>query len=86
VLFLWTFGAAGSCTILQQDLLSVAEKCLNFTLQVKLGERIDVPVFELGTDAKPDEIAAQGVAKARKVSSLADACIDSTLWTSPAHG
>ena len=36
-------------------------------LQVKLGERIDVPVFEMGTDAKPDEIAAQGVAKAKKV-------------------
>lgn len=34
---------------------------------MKLGQRIDVPVFELGTDAKPDEIAAQGVAQAKKV-------------------
>ena len=37
---------------------------------MKLGQRIGVPVFELGTDAKPDEIAAQGVAKAKKVQSL----------------
>lgn len=33
---------------------------------VMLGERIDVPVFELGTDAEPADIAAKGVAKARK--------------------
>ncbi len=35
--------------------------------QVKLGERIDVPVFEMGTSASPDEIAAKGVAQAKKV-------------------
>lgn len=34
-----------------------------------LGDRIDVPVFQLGTDAKPADIAAKGVAKARKVRS-----------------
>jgi signal recognition particle subunit SRP54 len=34
---------------------------------VMLGERIDVPVFQLGTDAEPADIAAKGVAKARKV-------------------
>ena len=28
---------------------------------VKLGERIDVPVFEQGTDARPDEIAVAGI-------------------------
>lgn len=28
---------------------------------VKLGDRIQVPVFEQGTDAKPDAIAAAGV-------------------------
>ncbi|CAL5228389.1 g11512 [Coccomyxa viridis] len=32
---------------------------------VKLGERIQVPVFEMGVDAKPAEIARQGLAKAR---------------------
>ncbi|HEY9896167.1 MAG TPA: signal recognition particle receptor subunit alpha, partial [Candidatus Sericytochromatia bacterium] len=30
-----------------------------------LGRQIDVPVFELGTDANPVEIARQGVAKAK---------------------
>ncbi len=33
---------------------------------VTLGEQIDVPVFELGTDADPVEIARQGVAQARE--------------------
>jgi len=32
---------------------------------VKLGQSIDVPVFELGVDVKPPEIAAQGIAKAK---------------------
>ncbi|EIE18517.1 signal recognition particle protein [Coccomyxa subellipsoidea C-169] len=32
---------------------------------VSLGERINVPVFEMGTDAKPAEIARRGLAKAR---------------------
>ncbi|CAL8466014.1 g5550 [Coccomyxa elongata] len=32
---------------------------------VSLGERIKVPVFEMGTDVKPAEIAKQGLAKAR---------------------
>ena len=32
---------------------------------VTLGQQIDVPVFELGTDADPVEIARQGVAKAK---------------------
>ena len=32
-----------------------------------LGEQIDVPVFEMGTDADPVEIARQGVAKAREL-------------------
>lgn len=53
--------------------------------QVKLGERIDVPVFEMGTSASPDEIAAKGVAKAKKVplqcssSSCRVACKPQTL-------
>lgn len=34
---------------------------------VTLGEQIDVPVFELGTDADPVEIARQGVAKAEEM-------------------
>ena len=33
---------------------------------VTLGQQIDVPVFELGSDADPVEIARQGVAKARE--------------------
>ena len=33
---------------------------------VKLGQSIDVPVFELGVDVKPPEIAAQGIAKAKQ--------------------
>mmetsp|Transcript_18950 Transcript_18950/g.57234 ORF Transcript_18950/g.57234 Transcript_18950/m.57234 type:complete len:569 (-) Transcript_18950:1209-2915(-) len=33
---------------------------------VKLGKFIDVPVFDMGTDAKPAEVAAKGVAQARK--------------------
>ncbi|NEP11503.1 MAG: signal recognition particle protein [Symploca sp. SIO2C1] len=33
---------------------------------VTLGEQIDIPVFELGTDADPVEIARQGVAQARE--------------------
>lgn len=33
---------------------------------VTLGEQIDVPVFELGTDVDPVEIARQGVAKAKE--------------------
>ncbi len=32
-----------------------------------LGEQIDVPVFEMGTDADPVEIAKQGVAKAKEL-------------------
>ena len=36
-------------------------------MQVQLGKFIDVPVFDMGTDAKPAEVAAKGVAKARKV-------------------
>ena len=34
---------------------------------VTLGKRIEVPVFEMGTDAKPDDIAAAGVRQAHKV-------------------
>ena len=30
-----------------------------------MGERISVPVFEMGTDAKPADIARSGLAKAR---------------------
>jgi signal recognition particle subunit SRP54 len=33
---------------------------------ITLGQQIDVPVFELGTDANPVEIARQGVARARE--------------------
>ena len=33
---------------------------------VKLGQSIDVPVFELGVDVKPPEIAAQGIAKGKQ--------------------
>ena len=33
---------------------------------ITLGQQIDVPVFELGTDADPVEIARQGVARARE--------------------
>ncbi|MDG2616700.1 signal recognition particle protein [Thermoleptolyngbya sichuanensis XZ-Cy5] len=33
---------------------------------ITLGKQINVPVFELGTDANPVEIARQGVAKARE--------------------
>ncbi|ELS05293.1 signal recognition particle subunit FFH/SRP54 (srp54) [Xenococcus sp. PCC 7305] len=33
-----------------------------------LGKQIDVPVFEMGTDADPVEIARQGLAKAREMS------------------
>ena len=33
-----------------------------------LGNQIDVPVFEMGTDADPVEIAQQGVAKAKELS------------------
>jgi signal recognition particle subunit SRP54 len=32
-----------------------------------LGQQIDVPVFEMGTDANPVEIARQGIAKAREL-------------------
>ena len=32
-----------------------------------LGKQIDVPVFEMGTDADPVEIARQGVAKAQEM-------------------
>ena len=32
-----------------------------------LGQQIDIPVFELGTDADPVEIARQGVAKAKEL-------------------
>lgn len=31
----------------------------------KLGERCEVPVFQMGTSAKPEDIAAAGVAKAK---------------------
>jgi signal recognition particle subunit SRP54 len=34
---------------------------------VTLGQQIDVPVFEMGTDADPVEIARQGVQKAREM-------------------
>ncbi|MBZ8179254.1 signal recognition particle protein [Oscillatoria salina] len=34
---------------------------------VTLGQQIDVPVFELGTDVNPVEIARQGVAKAQEM-------------------
>jgi signal recognition particle subunit SRP54 len=34
---------------------------------VTLGQQIDVPVFELGTDTNPVEIARQGVARAREM-------------------
>jgi signal recognition particle subunit SRP54 len=34
---------------------------------ITLGQQIDVPVFDLGTDANPVEIARQGVAKAREM-------------------
>lgn len=34
---------------------------------VTLGQQIDVPVFELGTDVDPVEIARQGVARAREM-------------------
>ncbi len=33
---------------------------------VKLGKKIDVPVFELGTDVSPVEIAKRGVEAARE--------------------
>jgi signal recognition particle subunit SRP54 len=33
---------------------------------ITLGKQIDVPVFELGTDANPVEIARQGIAKAKE--------------------
>ena len=33
---------------------------------ITLGKQIDVPVFEMGTDANPVDIARQGVAKARE--------------------
>ena len=32
---------------------------------IKVGERIAVPVFEMGTGAKPADIARAGLAKAR---------------------
>jgi signal recognition particle subunit SRP54 len=34
---------------------------------ITLGKQIDVPVFEIGTDANPVEIARQGIAKAREL-------------------
>lgn len=34
---------------------------------VSLGERIGVPVFEMGTNARPADIARKGIEKARKV-------------------
>lgn len=34
---------------------------------ITLGQQIDVPVFELGTDVNPVEIARQGVARAREM-------------------
>ena len=34
---------------------------------VTLGQQIDVPVFEMGTDVNPVEIARQGIAKAREM-------------------
>jgi signal recognition particle subunit SRP54 len=33
---------------------------------VKLGVKVDVPVFELGTGVNPVDIARQGVAKAKE--------------------
>ena len=33
---------------------------------ITLGEQIDVPVFSLGTDADPVEIARQGVEKGKR--------------------
>ena len=32
---------------------------------VMLGQRVGVPVFEMGTDAKPADIATAGLAKAK---------------------
>ncbi|WP_309735383.1 signal recognition particle protein [Chamaesiphon sp. OTE_75_metabat_556] len=34
---------------------------------ITLGKQIDVPVFDMGTDANPVEIARQGIAKAREL-------------------
>jgi signal recognition particle subunit SRP54 len=34
---------------------------------ITLGKQIDVPVFDMGTDANPIEIARQGIAKAREL-------------------
>jgi signal recognition particle subunit SRP54 len=34
---------------------------------ITLGKQIDVPVFEMGTDANPVEIARQGIARAREM-------------------
>jgi len=34
---------------------------------ITLGNQIDVPVFEMGTDADPVEIASQGIAKAKEL-------------------
>ncbi len=34
---------------------------------ITLGKQIDVPVFEMGTDANPVEIARQGIARAREL-------------------
>jgi signal recognition particle subunit SRP54 len=34
---------------------------------ITLGQQIDVPVFDMGTDANPVEIARQGIAKAREL-------------------
>ena len=37
---------------------------------VSLGERVGVPVFEMGTSARPADIAKKGLQQARKVSVL----------------
>ena len=34
---------------------------------VTLGKQVDVPVFEMGTTAKPPEIARKGLAEAKKI-------------------
>lgn len=34
---------------------------------VTLGKQVDVPVFEMGTTAKPPEIAKKGLAEAKRI-------------------
>ena len=46
---------------------------------VTLGKQINVPVFELGTDADPVEIARQGIEKAR-TEGIDTAIVDQKRW------